>query len=53
MPDMAIDTMSIMAMLEPILIMASSQEIVTETRMAGTGNCLEVDIYLRGALVIS
>jgi hypothetical protein len=50
---MAIDTISIMAMLEPSLIMASSQEIVTETKMAGTGNCLEVEIYLRGALVIS
>jgi hypothetical protein len=50
---MAIDTISIMAMLEPSLIMASSQEIVTETKMAGTGNCLEVEIYLRGVLVIS
>ena len=53
MPDMAMDTMSSMAMLEPILMMARSQETVTVTRIAGTGNCLEVEICLRGALVRS
>jgi hypothetical protein len=43
--------MSSIAMFEPILIMASSQEIVTETSRALTGSCLEVEIYLRGSLV--
>lgn len=50
MPDMAMDTMSSMAMSEPILMMANSQETVTVTSMAGTGNCLVVEIYVRGSV---